>query len=77
MFDEQIEAVERPAYVKDRHLEYLDALRESGITNMYGAAPYVKDAFKRLSAEQARGVLVYWMRTFAARHPEIAARRRA
>ena len=33
--------VERPAFVEDKHLTYLDKLRESGVTNMYGARPYL------------------------------------
>lgn len=61
--------VERPSFVKDKHLEYLDALRESGITNMYGAGPYVQKAF-RMSRDHATSTVAYWMRTFANRHPE-------
>ncbi len=29
--------VDRPACVKDKHLKYLDDLRKTGSTNMYGA----------------------------------------
>ncbi len=43
--------------------EYLDALRESGVTNMFGATPYLVDEFE-LSKLQATCVLKAWMSTF-------------
>ena len=43
--------------------DYLDDLRESGVTNMFGATPYVKRACK-LTAPQAKEALMFWMRTF-------------
>jgi hypothetical protein len=58
--------VERPEYVTDEHLEYLDDLRESGATNMFGAAPYLADAFE-IDKKQAREILSYWMKTFGER----------
>jgi hypothetical protein len=62
---------ERPAIVTDDMLEYLDELRESGVTNMFGAAPYVEVAFG-LTTNEARSVLSYWMRTFSERHSKSA-----
>lgn len=59
--------IERPDYLEDEHLEYLDVLRASGATNMFGAAPYLQEAFG-LDRTEARKVLVYWMETFDARH---------
>lgn len=59
--------IERPDFVKDKHLEYLDDLRDSGITNMYGAPPYVQRAF-RMSREKAVATVSYWMKTFSTRH---------
>lgn len=56
----------RPEVVQDEHLRYLDALRESGITNMFGAGEYLVEEFG-LSREQARQVLLYWMKTFERR----------
>lgn len=53
---------------KQEHLEYLDELRESGVTNMFGAAPYLQRAFG-LSPEDAQQSLIEWMETFAERHP--------
>jgi hypothetical protein len=49
-------------------LTYLDELRESGITNVFGAAPYVQEAFG-LEKGEAKKVLLEWMETFAERHP--------
>lgn len=48
--------------------EYLDNLRESGITNMFGAAPYIEDAFE-IGMPMARKLLRKWMDTFNDRHP--------
>ena len=59
---------ERPEVCTDEMLEYLDELRESGETNMFGAAPYVQEEFG-LERDEARSVLFYWMHTFSERHP--------
>ena len=59
---------ERPEYLTDEMLTYLDDLRESGDTNMYGAASYLKSEFLELNKSQAGVVLGYWMDTFAERH---------
>ena len=39
---------------------FLDRLRESGKINMFGAVPYLEQAFK-LSRKEATGVLMDWM----------------
>lgn len=61
--------MEKLEFVKEEHLDYLDFLRESGATNMFGAAPYVRAWFPELTKGQAWKVLVYWMETFSGRHP--------
>lgn len=43
--------------------EYLDDLRESGDTNMFGASAYLQQDFG-LSRDMAREVALGWMRTF-------------
>ena len=48
---------------------FLDQLRESGAINMFGAAPYVSDAFG-VSRNEARDLVKNWMQTFAERHPQ-------
>lgn len=58
--------VERPEIVDDEHLEYLDDLRESGATNMYGAPAYLQRDFD-LSREDAITTVSYWMKTFSQR----------
>lgn len=62
---------ERPEICADEMLEFLDELRESGVTNMFGASPYLREAFD-LSRADASAVLVYWMHTFSERHPREA-----
>jgi hypothetical protein len=47
---------------------YLDNLRLSGATNMFGSAPYLVAAFG-LDEEIARDVACTWMRTFSSRVP--------
>ena len=59
---------ESPEVVEDEHLEYLDNLRESGSTNMFGAAPFVASHFD-LELRDARTILKYWMESFEERHP--------
>lgn len=43
--------------------EWLDDLRDGGSVNMFGAAPYVADAF-HLSLTEARKVTMAWAKTF-------------
>ena len=43
--------------------EYLDNLRESGVTNMWGAGAYLQGVFG-LDRKDANAVLGLWMRTF-------------
>ena len=48
----------------DEHKQFLDDLRESGVTNMFGAAPYLIDEFPELTKAEARSIVSEWMRTF-------------
>lgn len=43
--------------------EYLDQLRESGVTNMYGCGPYLQEAFE-LSKYEARDIAIEWMKQY-------------
>jgi len=54
----------------DDFLVYLDKLRESGVTNMFGAGQYLQNCFLGLTKFTANKLLVYWMQTFSERHPE-------
>ncbi len=62
------QTTERPEGLEDDHLYYLDLLRESGVTNMFGASSYLEAEFD-IDSETARAYLTYWMRTFGERHP--------
>ena len=42
------------------YYEYLEFLRQSGATNMFGAAPYLQDHYG-LDRRKAREVLSSWM----------------
>ena len=42
---------------------YLERLRRSGVTNMYGAAPYLMDEFG-LRKNEAIKILSDWMRNY-------------
>ena len=46
-----------------KYFEYLDDLRDSGVTNMYGASPFLVQDFNELDEEQAEQILVRWMRS--------------
>lgn len=52
--------------------EFLDELRESGVTNMFGARPYVMREFMmsgREEEKEAGRLVTKWMATFGERHP--------
>lgn len=44
----------------EKYVIYLEELRQSGKTNMYGATPYLQKAFG-ITYEKAKEVLLYWM----------------
>lgn len=54
--------------MNEEYFEYLDNLRESGVTNMFGACPYLEEEFG-LDRTEAMKVLAEWMNTFDERHP--------
>ncbi|MCP4650365.1 MAG: hypothetical protein GY853_09850 [PVC group bacterium] len=58
----------KPSKLKEEHLYYLDDLRESGVTNMYGATPFLQEDFEDLNIKESRDILLYWMKTFSDRH---------
>ncbi|KKM07857.1 hypothetical protein LCGC14_1729730 [marine sediment metagenome] len=59
---------DRPSWIQDDMLEFLDDLRDSAVTNMYAARPYIMDEYYMLSKQEASELLRYWQKTFAARH---------
>lgn len=58
------------AYIKEhdnqKYFDYLERLRQSGETNMYGAAPYLQVEFPELRYDRnkAGDILLAWIRTF-------------
>jgi hypothetical protein len=56
---------------KEEVFGYLDRLRESGETNMFGAGQYVAETFD-MDVFTAGEFLTAWMTTFHERHPEPA-----
>ena len=52
--------------LKSQVFTYLDELRESGITNMYGAPSYVREEFG-VGKREAMSLVSSWMRDFEAR----------
>ena len=59
----------KPDFITKEHLEYLDALRDSGETNMFSAGIYLRREFE-LSGDMARTILTYWMKAFSEQHKE-------
>jgi hypothetical protein len=55
--------------LQDKVNVFLDSVRESGAINMFGAAPYVAEAFG-VDRREARDLVKNWMETFAERHKE-------
>ena len=45
------------------YFKYLDTLRASGVTNMFGAGAYLESVFK-IDKSEAHQVLTKWMNTF-------------
>ena len=54
--------------MKEKVFNFLDELRESGKTNMFGATPYIMEEFKGVTLEEAIEYLSEWMKTFNERH---------
>lgn len=45
-------------------LQYLNELRSSGITNMFGAASYIEAEFPELGRKESVRLLTLWMENF-------------
>ncbi len=48
---------------KEDVFDYLECLKESGVTNMFGAAPYVQQEFG-IDIKEAREWLKKWMDSY-------------
>ena len=49
---------------KEEYFAFLEDLRQSGITNMFGAAPYLRKEWPELTRTEARDILLSWMDWF-------------
>ena len=56
-------------YTEEDVFLFLDVVRESGVTNMYGASPYIREEFD-VTRYEANRLLAKWMDTFSERHPQ-------
>jgi len=45
------------------HNDYLIDLRDSGVTNMWGAAPYIEREFG-VTRQEAKDILLEWIKSF-------------
>jgi len=59
--------MDKPDFVTDEHLKYLDVLRTTGNMSTFEAGIYLRREFE-LSSDEARAILIYWMKT--SRHKE-------
>ena len=48
---------------EDTMFTYLEGLRQSGVTNMFGAGPYLEREFG-LNRAEAKEVLLNWMKSY-------------
>lgn len=48
----------------EQYFGYLNDLRDSGITNMFGATPFLMKEFPELTEQEARKILSDWMKSF-------------
>ena len=69
--EEKISATQKISYPQEyeKYFKWLDDLRRSGITNMFGARPYLQNEFG-FDQKEATAVLSMWMKTFSQRHPD-------
>jgi hypothetical protein len=53
--------------IKEEWIDYyrtLEGIRVSGITNMFGAASYLKEFCPELSHDEAKEILLSWMENY-------------
>ena len=47
--------------LEQKHIKFLEELRDSARTNMWGAAPFLQRKFPELTLSQATDILVAWI----------------
>ena len=53
--------IKAPKKSAQKYYDYLEELRQSGITNMWGATPYLQVAFPSLGDKRAREIHLDWI----------------
>jgi hypothetical protein len=48
----------------EEYYQMLENIRQSGVTNMFGALPLLKEFCPELSHKEAQAILVNWMRNY-------------
>ena len=48
----------------EKYYQTLENIRQSGITNMFGAAPFLREFCPELSREEANEILCNWMANY-------------
>jgi hypothetical protein len=56
-----VTSLNRPKFLQEDHLAYLDQLRDSGRINMLGAIPFMISRFNDLTRAKAGAILLYWI----------------
>lgn len=49
----------------EEYYKVLEGIRRTGVTNMYGAAPYLKEFCLELSEEESREILRNWIHNYS------------
>lgn len=57
-------ATRKTTETEKKVFKYLNELRSSGVTNMYGAIPYLTNEFPELGEDEAIDLLYTWMKNF-------------
>jgi len=53
----------KQSILTQEHHDYLLALRDSGVVNMWGATPYIEDRFG-VTQQEAKAILIEWIQSF-------------
>jgi hypothetical protein len=47
-----------------KYFDFLVGLRDSGITNRFGASPYLHAEFEEITLRESQEILIRWMESF-------------
>lgn len=53
--------------IKEEWIEYyktLEAIRKTGVVNMWGAAPYLRACYPKMSKEESSDILCNWISNY-------------